>query len=180
MPTPFTDTARRVADRAAAQAGRLGQDYIGTEHVLLSLLDDHEEVAASVLAGLGIAPGEVRTRVEQAIGRGPHALAGEPRPWTPRAHRILTLARREARRLGAAHVAAEHLLLGTIRETEGIAAEVLISLGAELHRMRHHVRTLRAPGGDAAHHPGDGDTKHRNLQGPFRSRLWGMLDALHL
>jgi ATP-dependent Clp protease ATP-binding subunit ClpC len=178
MPTPFTEVARQVADRAAEQAGRLGQDYIGTEHLLLSLLDEHEGVGASVLVPLRIAPEEVRERVEQAIGRGPHPFAGAPRPWTPRAQRILTLSRREARRLGAAQVEPEHLLLGSIREAEGIAAEVLISVGADLNRVRHHVRKLRPARRDGAHRPEDGEIRHRNLKKAFLSSFWNLLDTL--
>jgi ATP-dependent Clp protease ATP-binding subunit ClpC len=177
MPKPFSDAARQVMDRAAEQATRLGRNYIGTEHLLLSLLGDHEGVGASTLTPLGIAPDEVRARVKERSEHGQHA-PDESLPWTPRAQRILTLAQRETRRLGDAHVEAEHLLLGSIREAEGIAAEVLISFGADLNRVRHHVRDLHAAGRDGAHHPEDGKIEHRNLKKALLSSFWNLLDAL--
>src|SRR5277367_3425434 len=127
----FTDRSRRVVVLAQDQARMLNHQYIGTEHLLLGLIDEGEGVAARVLASLGIKQEMVRQRVEEIIGRGQQAPSGHI-PFTPRAKKVLQLALREALQLGHNYIGTEHILLGLIREGEGVAAQVLVKLGAEL------------------------------------------------
>jgi hypothetical protein len=133
----FTDRARRVVVLAQEEARLLNHNYIGTEHILLGLI--HEGgVAASALAALDIDLNSVRRRVEQIIGHGGTAPSGHI-PFTPRAKKVLELSLREALQLGHNYIGTEHILLGLIREGEGVAAEVLVSLGADLARVRQQV-----------------------------------------
>ena len=137
----FTDRARRVMVLAQEEARMLNHDYIGTEHLLLGLLGEAEGVAAKALESLGISLAAVRHQVEEIIGRGQHAPSGHI-PFTPRAKKVLELAQREARALGHDYVGTEHILLGLIREGDGVAAQVLVNMGADLNRVRQQVVQL--------------------------------------
>jgi ClpA/ClpB-like protein len=142
----FTDRARNVLMLAQDEAQRFNHNYIGTEHLLLGLVREREGVAAHVLTHEGIELPKVRTAVEFIIGRGDKPVVGEV-GLTPRAKRVIELSIDEARQLGDHYIGTEHLLLGLLREGEGIAAGVLLSLGADLERMRHDVMQVRAEGG---------------------------------
>ena len=137
----FTDRARRVIFLAQEEARMLNHDYIGTEHILLGLIHEGEGVAAKALESLGISLDAVRQQVEEIIGQGQQAPSGHI-PFTPRAKKVLELAHREARALGHAYVGTEHILLGLIREGDGVAAQVLVKLGADLNRVRQQVIQL--------------------------------------
>jgi ATP-dependent Clp protease ATP-binding subunit ClpC len=137
----FTDRARRVVVLAQEEARMLNHDYIGTEHILLGLIREGEGVAAKALESLGISPEAVRRQVEEIIGRGQQAPSGQI-SFTPRAKNVLELSLREALQLGHDYVGTEHILLGLIREGEGVAAQVLIKLGADLTRVRQQVDQL--------------------------------------
>ena len=137
----FTDRARRVMVLAQEEARMLNHDYIGTEHLLLGLLGEAEGVAAKALESLGISLAAVRHQVEEIIGHGQHAPSGHI-PFTPRAKKVLDLAQREARALGHDYVGTEHILLGLIREGDGVAAQVLVNMGADLNRVRQQVVQL--------------------------------------
>ena len=134
----FTDRARRVVVLAQEEARMLRHNYIGTEHVLLGLIHEGEGVAALTLESLGISLEAVRQQVEQIIGEGQAAPTGHI-PFTPRAKKVLELSLRESLQLDANYIGTEHILLGLIREGEGVAAQVLQKLGADLHRVRQTV-----------------------------------------
>jgi ATP-dependent Clp protease ATP-binding subunit ClpC len=134
----FTDRARRVVVLAQEEARLLGHNYIGTEHILLGLIHEQDGVAAKVLDRLGISLDAVRTKVEAIIGEGRGAPSGHI-PFTPRSKKVLELSLREAMALGHNYIGTEHILLGLVREGEGVGATVLVSLGAELDRVRHEV-----------------------------------------
>jgi ATP-dependent Clp protease ATP-binding subunit ClpC len=134
----FTERARRVLTLAQEEALRFNHNYIGTEHILLGLVREGEGVAAKVLANLGVDLNKVRSAVEFIIGRGDKAVTGEI-GLTPRARKVIELAVDEARRLGHHYIGTEHLLLGLVREGEGIAAGVLESLGVSLEKVRAEV-----------------------------------------
>src|SRR6266545_5389597 len=137
----FTDRARRVIPLAQEEARRLNHNYIGTEHLLLGLLSEGEGVAAKALEGLGISLEAVRVQVQELIGRGQAAPTGHI-PFTPRAKKVLELSLREALQLGHNYIGTEHILLGLIREGEGVGAQVLVKLGAKLDRLRREVVQL--------------------------------------
>ena len=126
----FTDRARRVVVLAQEEARMLNHDYIGTEHILLGLIREGDGVAAKALESLGISLEAVRQQVEEIIGRGQQAPSGHI-PFTPRAKKVLELSLREALQLGHNYIGTEHILLGLIREGEGVAAQVLVKLGAD-------------------------------------------------
>ena len=119
----------------------LNHNYIGTEHILLGLISEGEGVAAKALESLGIALEGVRRQVEEIIGQGQLAPSGHI-PFTPRAKKVLELSLREALQLGHNYIGTEHILLGLIREGEGVAAQVLVKLGADLNRVRQQVMQL--------------------------------------
>ena len=131
----FTDRARRVVVLAQEEARMLNHNYIGTEHILLGLIHEGEGVAAQALTSLGISLEAVRQQVEEIIGQGQEAPSGHI-PFTPRAKKVLELSLREALQLGHNYIGTEHILLGLIREGEGVAAQVLVRLGADLNRVR--------------------------------------------
>src|SRR5215213_648008 len=131
----FTDRARRVVVLAQEEARLLNHNYIGTEHILLGLIHEGEGVAAKALESLGISLEAVRAQVEEIIGHGGTAPSGHI-PFTPRAKKVLELSLREALQLGHNYIGTEHILLGLIREGEGVAAQVLVKLGADLNRVR--------------------------------------------
>ena len=137
----FTDRARRVVVLAQEEARRLNHNYIGTEHILLGLIHEGEGVAARALESLGISLDAVRQQVEEIIGQGQQAPPGHI-PFTPRAKKVLELSLREALQLGHDYVGTEHILLGLIREGDGVAAQVLVKLGADLNRVRQQVIQL--------------------------------------
>jgi GNAT superfamily N-acetyltransferase len=142
----FTDRARRVVVLAQEEARLLGHNYIGTEHILLGLLHEGEGVAGRTLASLGVSLEEVRRHVEEIIGRGSTGAPTGHIPFTPRAKKVLELSLREAIKLGHTYIGTEHLLLGLVREGEGVAAEVLTRLGADLNRVRQTVMTVVTTG----------------------------------
>src|SRR6266404_6249332 len=137
----FTDRARRVVVLAQEEARMLNHNYIGTEHILLGLIHEGEGVAAKALESLGISLEAVRQQVEEIIGQGQHAPSGHI-PFTPRAKKVLELSLREALQLGHNYIGTEHILLGLIREGDGVAAQVLVKLGADLNRVRQQVIQL--------------------------------------
>jgi len=137
----FTDRARRVVVLAQEEARLLSHSYIGTEHILLGLIHEGEGVAAKALESLGISLEAVRNQVEEIIGQGGTSPSGHI-PFTPRAKKVLELSLREALQLGHNYIGTEHILLGLIREGEGVAAQVLVKLGADLSRVRQQVIQL--------------------------------------
>jgi ATP-dependent Clp protease ATP-binding subunit ClpA len=166
----FTDRARRVVVLAQEEARMLNHNYLGTEHLLLGLVHEGEGVAARALESLGISLGAVRQQVQEIIGQGQQAPAGHI-PFTPRAKKVIELAQREATDLGHNYIGTEHLLLGLAREGEGVAAQVLVKLGADLAGVREQVvHLLHGPAGSAA--PGQGRRRGKRA----RARL--MDDAL--
>ncbi|HHY47436.1 MAG TPA: ATP-dependent Clp protease ATP-binding subunit [Firmicutes bacterium] len=153
----LTERAQRVLQLSQEEARRLGHDVVGTEHILLGLVGEGQGVAARALQNLGISLEKVRSEVEKLIGRGdPERVS--VLSLTPRAKRVLELAMDEARRLGHGYIGTEHILLGLIREGEGVAAQVLLNLGADLDKVRKEVISLLgatpAPGMAAAGKPG--------------------------
>jgi ATP-dependent Clp protease ATP-binding subunit ClpC len=137
----FTDRARRVVVLAQEEAKMLNHNYIGTEHILLGLIHEGEGVAAKALESLGISLDAVREQVQDIIGQGQQQPTGHI-PFTPRAKKVLELSLREALQLGHNYIGTEHILLGLIREGEGVAAQVLVKLGADLNRVRQQVIQL--------------------------------------
>jgi hypothetical protein len=137
----FTDRARRVVVLAQEEARLLNHNYIGTEHILLGLIHEGEGVAAKALESLGISLEAVRAQVEEIIGQGQSAPTGHI-PFTPRAKKVLELSLREALALNHNYIGTEHILLGLVREGEGVAAQVLVKLGAGLDRVRQQVVQL--------------------------------------
>ena len=137
----FTDRARRVIVLAQEEARMLNHNYIGTEHILLGLIHEGEGVAAKALESMGISLEDVRREVEEIIGHGTQPTTGHI-PFTPRAKKVLELSLREGLQMGHKYIGTEFLLLGLIREGEGVAAQVLIKLGADLPRVRQQVIQL--------------------------------------
>ena len=138
----FTERARRVILLAREEAKRLDHDYLGTEHILLGLIREGEGVGATALQNLGLDLAQVRQEVEKAVGRGGGALFLGQIPFTPRAKKVLELAVTEAKKLGHNYIGTEHLLLGLIKEGEGVAAQILTNLGANLEKVREEVVNL--------------------------------------
>jgi ATP-dependent Clp protease ATP-binding subunit ClpC len=166
----FTDRARRVVVLAQEEARMLNHNYIGTEHILLGLIHEGEGVAAKALDSLNISLDAVRQQVEEIIGQGQAAPTGHI-PFTPRAKKVLELSLREALQLGHNYIGTEHILLGLIREGEGVAAQVLEMLGADLEGIRGSVLELLE--GYVAPEPGT--ATYEELEEPkqrrgFRSR----------
>jgi ClpA/ClpB-like protein len=142
----FTDRARRVVVLAQEEARHLNHDYIGTEHILLGLIHEGEGVAAKALTALDISLEAVRAEVTEIVGRGGEQPGGHI-PFTPRAKKVLELSLREALAFGHNYIGTEHILLGLIREGEGVAAQVLVKLGASFDRVRQQVVQLLADAG---------------------------------
>jgi Clp amino terminal domain, pathogenicity island component len=149
----FTDRARQVVVLAQEEARRLDHNYIGTEHILLGLIREGGGVAARALKSLGIGLDAVRQQVEEIIGQGQQTPSGHI-PFTPRAKKVLELSLRESMQLGHNYIGTEHILLGLLREGDGVAAQVLVRLGADLNRVRQQVIQLLA--GRTAGEPGPG------------------------
>jgi ATP-dependent Clp protease ATP-binding subunit ClpA len=138
----FTKRARRAIVSARDEAVRLDERYVGTEHFLLALARDSDSVAAQVLERLGVPLERIRSDVERQVGHG-HGAQGQEIQLTPRARRVIDLAYWEAWRLENEHIGTEHLLLGLIRERDGLAARVLVKLGADLERTRREVEAMQ-------------------------------------
>ncbi len=168
----FTDRARRVVVLAQEEARLLNHNYIGTEHILLGLIHEGEGVAARALESLGINLESVRSQVVEIIGQGAQAPSGHI-PFTPRAKKVLELSLREALQLGHNYIGTEHILLGLIREGEGVAAQVLQKLGAELHKVRQTVIQLlsgvQGEGGSSSGSPSSGGGRQES--GPSGSTV---------
>src|SRR6187431_2364202 len=162
----FTDRARRVVVLAQEEARLLNHSYIGTEHILLGLIHEGEGVAAKALESLGISLEAVRSQVEEIIGQGGSSPSGHI-PFTPRAKKVLELSLREALQLGHNYIGTEHILLGLIREGEGVAAQVLVKLGADLSRVRQQVIQLISgyQGGKEGSTGGSGTTQGGPAEG---------------
>src|SRR3954447_4387878 len=137
----FTDRARRVVVLAQEEARMLSHNYIGTEHILLGLIHEGEGVAAKALESLDISLEAVRAQVEEIIGQGQQAPSGHI-PFTPRSKHVLELSLREALQLGHSYIGTEHILLGLLREDEGVGAQVLIRSGVTLAAVREKVVQL--------------------------------------
>ncbi|MGQ9456245.1 MAG: ATP-dependent Clp protease ATP-binding subunit [Armatimonadota bacterium] len=152
----FTERARRVVFFAQEEAGRLGESYVGTEHLLLGLVRETDSVAARILDRMGISLGRIRSEIERQVTRGEGRL-GQDMQLTPRAKRVIDLAYDEARNLNNNYIGTEHLLLGLIREGEGLAGRVLQKLGVDLERTRREVMALQE--GDS---PVASPTRHRS------------------
>src|SRR6185503_1634772 len=146
MSNRFTERAQRVILIAQEEAKRLNHDYVGTEHILLGLIALGEGVAAQVLANLGVDLRRVRAEIEKIVGTGDNVMLLGEIPFTPRAKKVLELAVEEAQNMGHSHVGTEHLLLGLIREEEGVAAQVLENLGLRLDVVREEVLNLLGEG----------------------------------
>ncbi|GAA5022814.1 hypothetical protein GCM10023317_67180 [Actinopolymorpha pittospori] len=154
----FTDRARSTVVLAQEEARLLSHNYIGTEHVLLGLLREQEGLAARALESVGISLEAVRTQVLEIIGEGAQAPVGHI-PFTPRAKKVLDLSLREAVQLKCDYVGTEHILLGIVREGEGVAAQVLFKLGADLNTVRQRVVTMEPESGQ----PRDVETTGRRV-----------------
>ncbi|HZP84986.1 MAG TPA: ornithine carbamoyltransferase [Chthonomonadaceae bacterium] len=139
----FTERARRVVFFAQEEAGRLGENYVSTEHLLLGLVRENDSVAARILDRMGVSLGRIRSEIERQVTRGDGRL-GQDMQLTPRAKRVIDLAYDEARQLSNNYIGTEHLLLGLIREGEGLAGRVLAKLGVDLERTRREVMAVQA------------------------------------
>ncbi len=153
----FTEKARRVVVYAQEEARMLNQNYIGTEHLLLGLLREEEGVAAKALESMSVSLEDVRQQVEELIGRGTYVPSGHI-PFTPRAKKVLELSLREALQLGHSYIGTEHILLGLIREGEGVAAQVLANSSADLESVRAAVIQLQS---GYQSHPGEAPEERR-------------------
>ncbi|MFA5114867.1 MAG: ATP-dependent Clp protease ATP-binding subunit [Candidatus Omnitrophota bacterium] len=138
----FTERARKVVILAKEEARRFNHDYIGTEHILLGLIREGEGVAATVLQKMGVSLEKIRLEIEKLVQPGPSTQIIGDIPFTPRAKKALELAAEEARSLGHNYIGTEHLLLGLIREGEGVASQVLLNLGMDLNTVRNEVMEL--------------------------------------
>ncbi|MDR2322094.1 ATP-dependent Clp protease ATP-binding subunit [Microbacterium sp. NPDC089698] len=162
----FTDRARRVVVLAQEEAKMLNHNYIGTEHILLGLIHEGEGAAAKALESLGISLESVREQVQDIIGQGQQQPTGHI-PFTPRAKKVLELSLREALQLGHNYIGTEHILLGLIREGEGVAAQVLVKLGADLNKVRQQVIQMLSgsPGREPAAVSGAAHDTQQQAQG---------------
>jgi len=139
----YTDRARRVVVLAQEEARDLGHNYVGTEHILLGLIHEGNGIAAQALTALGVSLDESRAQVEAIIGPGDLARVQDgPIPFTPRTKKVLELAAREARDLDHDYIGTEHILLGLMREGDGVGAQILNSAGIEFSAVRHQIREL--------------------------------------
>jgi hypothetical protein len=149
----FTERARKVMGLARQEAQRFGHDYIGTEHILLGLVQEGSGVAAQVLKNLDVEMKKIRHEVEKIVKSGTNTVTMGQLPFTPRAKKVLELALEEAQQLGHNYIGTEHLLLGLIRENEGIAAQVLMNMNVKLEEVREEV--LELLGADVTNTPDD-------------------------
>jgi len=172
----FTDRSRRVVELAQEEARMLNHEYIGTEHILLGLILEHGGVAAHALESLGITEEAARQQVEEIVGRGETGPAREHLPFTPQGKQVLQLSLREAIALGHGYVGTEHILLGLIREDEGVATRVLNGLGVDANGIRQEV--IRLVSARQIHEePGTGRAGGRGKRKQL-SDLRGQLDSV--
>ena len=150
----FTERARKVIILAKEEAKRFNHDYIGTEHILLGLIKEGESVAAAVLQNLGLSLDTIRLEVEKLVQFGPSTMVSGDIPFTPKAKKVIELAMDEARRLGHNYIGTEHLLLGLIKEGEGVASHVLMNVGLDLNKVRAEVIKLLGSSTPGASDPG--------------------------
>jgi len=165
----FTERARKVIILAKEEAKRFNHDYIGTEHILLGLIKEGESVAAAVLQNLGLSLDTIRLEVEKLVQFGPSTIVSGDIPFTPKAKKVIELAMDEARRLGHNYIGTEHLLLGLIKEGEGVASHVLMNVGLDLNKVRAEVIKLlgsSAPGGGGGGAPTVGGTAKGKTKTP--------------
>jgi ATP-dependent Clp protease ATP-binding subunit ClpC len=149
----FTERAKQVVVLAQDEARALRHNYIGTEHILLGLLREEEGLAARVLESLDITVEEVRAQVARIIGPGDEPIVSGQIPFTPRAKKVLELSLREALSLKHNHIGTEHILLGLVRENEGVAARILLDFDADAEKIRNEImRVLSGPGGPGLVH----------------------------
>jgi ATP-dependent Clp protease ATP-binding subunit ClpC len=166
----FTDDARRVIVLAPMEAGLLDHTYVGTEHLLLGLLHGGEDIAAKALNALGMGLDVARQQVEELVGRSSSSTSGHL-PFTPRAKKVLELSLREALQLGHHDIGPEHILLALIREGEGVAAQVLVSLGADLGGVRQQIFELLSVSGEAERQERLGALPGAGRPSPLGSRV---------
>ncbi len=167
---PFTERARRSIVLAQEEAQRLGNNYIGTEHILLGIISEGESLAAKVLESLGVNLAKVRQEVEAIVGRGGQTVQQEM-VFTPRAKRVIELAFEEARQLNHNYIGTEHLLLGLIREGEGVAARVLTNLGVDPAKVRVQTTSLLGAEGQPPAPKGKGKTPTLDAYGRDLTQL---------
>ena len=169
----FTDRARKVMALANQEAQRFNHDYIGTEHILLGLVKEGSGVGANVLKNLGVDLRKVRLEVEKLVKSGPEMVTMGKLPQTPRAKRVIEYAIEEARNLNHNYVGTEHLLLGLLREQDGVAAQVMISLGLKLEDVREEVLNLLGAGVEPEESamPGGGQRKEERQEQNSRARF---------
>ena len=168
----FTERARQVVVLAQDEARRLKHNYIGTEHILLGLLREEEGLAARVLESLDITVEEVRSQVARVVGQGDEAATGQI-PFTPRARKVLELALREAQSLRHSHIGTEHILLGLVRENDGVAARILLDLHADADTVRNAV--MKTIGEPVPPHPAVHEVEGLQRQAAVYGRLVGWL-----
>ena len=167
----FTDRARKVMQLANQEAQRFNHEYIGTEHILLGLIKEGSGVAANVLKNLDVDLRKIRLEVEKLVQSGPDMVTMGKLPQTPRAKKVIEYSMEEARNLNHNYVGTEHILLGLLREQEGVAAQVLMNLGLKLEEVREEVLNLLGHGMEgpegAERAGGLGPARHRaNRRGP--------------
>ena len=175
----FTDGARRVVVLAQEEARLLDHNYIGTEHILLGLIHEGEGAAARGLQSLGIRLDSVRSQVVETVGQGHQSPSGHI-PFTPRAKKVLELSLREAFHLGHNHIGTEHILLGLVREGDGVAAQVLEKLGADLPKVRHTVIQLLSGGSGGEPAPAAAGPSGGSSGKVFPGRFAGAGDSITL
>jgi ATP-dependent Clp protease ATP-binding subunit ClpC len=164
----FTERAKQVVVLAQDEARALKHNYIGTEHILLGLLREEEGLAARVLESLDITVEEVRAQVARIIGPGDEPIVSGQIPFTPRAKKVLELSLREALSLKHNYIGTEHILLGLVRENEGVAARILVDFDADAETIRNEImRVLSGPGGPGLVHTET--VQHRAVRGGWTS-----------
>jgi ATP-dependent Clp protease ATP-binding subunit ClpC len=164
----FTERAKQVVVLAQDEARALKHNYIGTEHILLGLLREEEGLAARVLESLDVTVEEVRAQVARIIGPGDEPIVSGQIPFTPRAKKVLELSLREALSLKHNYIGTEHILLGLVRENEGVAARILLDFGADAEKIRNEImRVLSGPGGPGLVHTET--VQHRAVRGGWTS-----------
>ena len=163
----FTDRARKVMQLANQEAQRFNHEYIGTEHILLGLVKEGSGVAANVLKNLDIDLRKIRLEVEKIVQAGPDMVTMGKLPQTPRAKKVIEYAIEEARNLNHNYVGTEHLLLGLLREQEGVAAQVLLNLGLKLEDVREEVLNLLGHNPTDPSEGGGGERTAKQFDVPF-------------
>ena len=171
----FTDRARKVMQLANQEAQRFNHEYVGTEHVLLGLVKEGSGVAANVLKNLDVDLRKIRVEVEKIVQSGPDMVTMGKLPQTPRAKKVIEYAIEEARNLNHNYVGTEHLLLGLLREQEGVAAQVLMNLNLKLEEVREEVLNLLGHGMDAGGGGGEGGERTAAKGGKSKTPALGFL-----